>query len=426
MEELMLILEVIGGGRELASATDDIKKLRSGTSHSQSGKGAKSLGNDKKVPENLEENGYIFREMIIPTNAPKTTADHPGLAVLTSVPPIHTTGEKTDPNSHTVWITCAESKARYFAKGWPKPVPKIPNKVVVKETDDDMGLGVFATRDIKQFELVLVERPYLVYPKGIGAVSLTDKATRELTKSQYFQLGLIQAEKLLERVMKDWMTEEARKGYMELANSHKHDGSGPIDGILRTNGYAVMFGDKMHGFDEDFYRGYSAVSRIGSRLNHSCISNVSVGFDAATFTICFKAKRDIKAGSQIFTSYTQILQSKADRQAALAPYEITECKCRACVNATPQSDKLRQVCLKMIWNWRNQSMEVWPKDPKLNESVLTPLLEMKKRMEEEGLDDEKCGYPLLYQIMHRVYLQVHQFKFLRHKVLQFPSVSCHQ
>ncbi|RXW13330.1 hypothetical protein EST38_g12523 [Candolleomyces aberdarensis] len=292
-----------------------------------SGKGTKSVGNDKKgkkaespkeaikegplklpygyvqpveLPENLEENGYIFREMILPTKAPKTTTDHPGLLVPTSVPPIHSTGEKTDPNSHTAWITCAESKARYFAKGWPKPIPKIPIKIAVREADDDMGLGLFATRDIKRFELVLVERPYVVYPKAIASVSLTDKAARELTRSQFMQLGLMQTEKLFEQVMKDSMTEEARNGYMALANSHKHDGSGPIDGVSRTNGYVIMFGDKMPGFDEDFHRGYSAVSRIGSRINHSCMSNISVGFDAATFTLCFKAKRDIKAGSQIF------------------------------------------------------------------------------------------------------------------------------
>jgi hypothetical protein len=145
-------------------------------------------------------------------------------------------------------------------------VPKIPNKVVVRDTDG-MGLGVFATRDIKRYEAVVIERPYMIFPKTILGVSLTAKA-EELTRSQFVQLGLMQAEKLFEKAMKESMTEEARKGYMELANSHTQDGSGPITGIHRTNSFGITFGDKIPGFDEDFFMGYAAVARIGSRFNH--------------------------------------------------------------------------------------------------------------------------------------------------------------
>jgi hypothetical protein len=136
------------------------------------------------------------------------------------------------------------------------------------------------------------------------------------------------------------------------------------------------------------------------------VPDVYVLFDAATFTMCFIARRDIKAGSQIFTTYTGTLQAKAIRQASLEPYGITECKCRACVNHTPQSDKMRQVYGNMIQNWWRQSMEVWPKNPKLNENILTPLLEMKKKVEEEGLDDYFSEYPRFFFIMHSVYLRV--------------------
>ena len=139
--------------------------------------------------------------------------------------------------------------------------------------------------------------------------------------------------------------------------------------------------------------------------------------------MCFKAKRDIKAGSQIFASYIDTLQAKASRQAALAPYGITECGCRACVNATPQSDKLRQVCSKMVENWLKQSREVWPKDPNLKESVLAPLLETKKKMEEEGLDDNHSGYYLLYGIMHMVYHKVGNWRKANEVMVELHKIE---
>ena len=64
------------------------------------------------------------------------------------------------------------------------------------------------------------------------------------------------------------MEPEDRNAFMELANSHKDDGSGPILGIIRTNGFKVsniFDGPKMRA-DEN--NAYSGVIKIGSRINH--------------------------------------------------------------------------------------------------------------------------------------------------------------
>ncbi|RXW17134.1 hypothetical protein EST38_g8720 [Candolleomyces aberdarensis] len=365
------------------------------------------------LPDNLEGRGYIAPRIIASMKPEENPAylDNHVAAIMTSIPPIYY-GLQDNPDGHTAWFTSASSKVRYLAAGtsakeiWPKPVPKIPSKIVIRTTDDGMGLGVFATQDIKRFEPVLVERPFVVYPRSPPIPVHSEKAKRELSQNQLNQIVNMQAEEIYAAVTKNSMTATARKEFMKLANSHRFDGSGPTFGIVRTNGFHIRFGDKLPGLDDEFFgRGYGAIARIGSRFNHSCISDVDVVFEPATFTMRFTATRDIKAGSQIFTSYTSPDMTKAERQVALERYGIL-CTCRACTNATPQSDKLRKVSKTMIANWRRQCTEVWVNDPKLKESVLKPILETKRRMEEEGLDDAHTGYYTLYEIMYRAYQKV--------------------
>jgi hypothetical protein len=63
---------------------------------------------------------------------------------------------------------------------------------------------------------------------------------------------------------------------MALMNSHLEDGSGPISGIVRTNGYGVdTFWDGHVQPDENNpaheYHFYSVVCDIGSRINHRSV-----------------------------------------------------------------------------------------------------------------------------------------------------------
>ena len=57
-----------------------------------------------------------------------------------------------------------------------------------------------------------------------------------------------------------------RNAFMELANSHKDDGSGPILGIIRTNGFSlgssIFDGPEMRADENNAYTG---VIKIGSR-----------------------------------------------------------------------------------------------------------------------------------------------------------------
>ena len=76
----------------------------------------------------------------------------------------------------------------------------------------------------------------------------------------------------MERCMEEMckrMDSKTLKAYKSLHNSHTTDGSGPLLGIRRTNGFDVEVIDP-HGLD---FGGpdaahYSCVGKIGSRLNH--------------------------------------------------------------------------------------------------------------------------------------------------------------
>lgn len=124
-----------------------------------------------------------------------------------------------------------------------------------------------------------------------------------------------------------------------------------------------------------------------------------------TFTLRFAAARDIKAGSQIYVNYLDIALPKAERQEKLLRYDF-ECTCRACVNATPESEKLRMSSVEMITDWTKQAESDWLKKPNLRESVLRPLLNTKKQMEKDGLDIHETGYFNLLIVIHKVYEKV--------------------
>jgi len=127
------------------------------------------------------------------------------------------------------------------------------------------------------------------------------------------------------------MSEKNRQDFKELMNTHTEDGSGPLLGVIRTNGFGVM-----GKIDENYFaltRGYTAIGKIASRINHSCIPNVKCDFSTSSFSLTFTAQKAIKAGEQLFYSYVSKFESREVRQKKLAPYGII-CECEACVKDT--------------------------------------------------------------------------------------------
>jgi len=125
--------------------------------------------------------------------------------------------------------------------------------------------------------------------------------------------------------------------------------------------------------------------------------NVRVSIDVPTFSLQVIAERDIKSGSQLFYCYCQPDRSVKERQRQLATYGFV-CICKACVNATPESDKLREEMEDRIEKIGDEYEEMFA-NPLFNIRSLDPLVKLEKDIIKEGLDFGTPFMNLLYFIM---------------------------
>lgn len=105
-----------------------------------------------------------------------------------------------------------------------------------------MGKGMFATRDFKRGDLIIDERPILITPKAVPVIPITPA---HYTLEQALQVQIHEYEKLLKALV-NRLRADKKAAFMSLANSHEHDGSGPIYGRIRTNAFGMpnLFRDK--------------------------------------------------------------------------------------------------------------------------------------------------------------------------------------
>ncbi|KAF9546662.1 SET domain-containing protein [Agrocybe pediades] len=294
--------------------------------------------------------------------------------VFTTIPP------KRDPaGNNTELLLHGPTKKKVLSTpGFLKPIP-IPTGPVsyALRSTPDMGFGCFATRAIKAGDVIFAERPLLLVPMGMHVPNRAQIYERYGTH-QGALVALAEWEKMLEVAIAR-MTEENRNAFMALANNHQEDGSGPIAGIVRTNGYMTdeIFDGPMKLPNN--LNTYSAILKIGSRINHSCRPNVVHDFDLVSFSYSFKASKDIAAGEQLFYSYCDANASASVRRSQLAPYGVV-CKCLSCINATPASDKIR-----MEFNDRINDCAKWILDPRAN---IHHALKLRQDMVDEGLEGQ--------------------------------------
>ncbi|KAG6853239.1 hypothetical protein C0991_005826 [Blastosporella zonata] len=153
---------------------------------------------------------------------------------------------------------------------------------------------------------------------------------------------------------------DQQAAFLDLANAHKEDGSGPILGVIRTNGFEVagVVDPEPNSGGE-----YAAVCKIMCRINHS--PSADRLFDVPSFSFQLRATRSIKCGEQIFVSYCNVLEPASSRQAYLASYGIT-CACASCLTPTILSDA-RRIALRASIDEIDDNFETWLADPLLAE-----------------------------------------------------------
>jgi hypothetical protein len=204
--------------------------------------------------------------------------------IFTSIPPRRSSESSKSDAVPGGWAECMLSptmKDFAIAKAFPtaKELPKIPHKSYeMKQCPGNKGLGMFATRDIGQYDLIMCERPIIVFPQGLRIRFLPLAETFGMFESRLDWQEMIAHRQMEERltIAFNRMTAENRKAYMDLADCHTHyDAGGPISGIFRTNAlHMPSFTDENQGQDGI----YSGVAPQISRVNHRYVYGSSLPF----------------------------------------------------------------------------------------------------------------------------------------------------
>ncbi|KAJ7350566.1 hypothetical protein DFH08DRAFT_995198, partial [Mycena albidolilacea] len=216
--------------------------------------------------------------------------------------------------------------------GFPHALTQPPGPTFRMTDMQGKGAGLVAAHALKMGDLILSERPLFVSARGVPVPTPST-----FSRAQVMQLTL-QGHEKYSAVSIDRMRPEAKKAFMALRNCHTEDGSGPIVGIVRTNGMAL---EGLRPGVKDETREYSAVCKDISRLNHSCSPNTAPRFYMPSFSYRLYAVRDIAAGEELTYQYITVDVPAAQRQVALKPYDFV-CACPACTEDVPASDKRRK------------------------------------------------------------------------------------
>jgi hypothetical protein len=153
------------------------------------------------------------------------------------------------------------------------PVPKTPQKnYTIKTTPNtSMGKGMFATRDIRAYDLVFAERPILITHNGIQpeiySLGNKDFAENERRVEDYVRAFRVAYEAQLQGAL-DKMKKEDREVFMDLTHvPTSGEQWGPLVQRIQTNGFAIRGLDTMNG------KLYSAIGKITSFMNHRFASS---------------------------------------------------------------------------------------------------------------------------------------------------------
>ncbi|KAF9361826.1 hypothetical protein BGX34_006873 [Mortierella sp. NVP85] len=177
------------------------------------------------------------------------------------------------------------------------------------------GRGMFATQDIKRGTCVIAESP-LVYVSQLNSLAENLAAVEALSKKN-------------------------KKYFYALRNAHEDMGLPQEFGIIQTN--CLPRGPD--ALD-------SAVYRIISRINHSCVPNVTHTWNPRTKKETIYAIKDIPEGAEILTSYLLPFMTRAERQERLFRSFRFTCQCEVCdVESSEEYDadvKRIKLCTDLI------------------------------------------------------------------------------
>lgn len=158
----------------------------------------------------------------------------PNLYIYTTVPPIEIGTRREDfPGGWAeAFVSGHVKRMIYNEPGFPR-VPLTPTggkKAYRISEAGQKGLGMFATRLIRAGDLILDERPMLFVPASSLGSQYSQSIT-QFTAEEQRRIILHEQEKAV-KIAFDRMLPQDQEAFMALANSHEHDGSGPLVGYV--------------------------------------------------------------------------------------------------------------------------------------------------------------------------------------------------
>lgn len=186
------------------------------------------------------------------------------------------------------------------------------------------GKGVVAARPIKRGEFLFSEPPLFTLPPSptnstiLGALS---KCTRD-EQRQYFALANSYRGRLL-----------------------------PALAIWETNFLLLGNGNNPKPPPQQPAQELAGIFLLASRINSSCIPNVSKSWDEIRNVMVFRTLRDIQEGEELCFNYCDVLASQEERKRTLQVEFGFECTCPACVlegEAAAESDRRRTSVLRLF------------------------------------------------------------------------------
>ncbi|KAK4635485.1 Histone-lysine N-methyltransferase ATXR2 [Fulvia fulva] len=206
-------------------------------------------------------------------------------------------------------------------------------KVQVSKTGS--GLGLFATRHIEAFSVLLSDAPLILMEPEDDLPELYQKFTRLGRGDQEKYLNLSYHENpSRDALLKDKLLQRGfgKEGLQEMAQ---------VAGIMQNNAFNVDLGDGRGSC-------HRALFPHVARLNHSCIPNAHVCFypEQSPGRMVVHTLRPLEADEEIRISYFSILLPYAERQAKAQKWGFT-CRCSGCderAGGFEGSESQRRMC----------------------------------------------------------------------------------
>ncbi|PPR08242.1 hypothetical protein CVT24_001284 [Panaeolus cyanescens] len=198
--------------------------------------------------------------------------------------------------------------------------------------NEEIGLGIYASRFIPAGTLIAREHPALIVPAG----SFPTEAYEEMGNA---------------------LPEKRRAEMLSMANCYRvkepkegEEVVGEVEGIVRTNALVLdlktpVTSSRKRSRDEEDQiplakEVYGGVYPLINRCNHSCGPNAAVKWDLETLSLSLYALRDIEKDEEILKTYADPAHSREKRMQKLFNNYKFSCDCPWCEVQVDGKDQL--------------------------------------------------------------------------------------